>query len=75
MCRGKRSILKQVGHLSNPFKQRLECPMCSGHGVRSALDCSKCNGSGHTEENVAVRLRVPPGTTTGACLRLFLHVL
>jgi molecular chaperone DnaJ len=46
------------------------CPHCSGTGQVLKDACSKCNGSGRTEVEKFISVKIPPGVDTGNRLKV-----
>ncbi len=46
------------------------CPKCSGTGEVIETPCRECNGAGRNEQQRTLTVKVPPGVSTGARLRL-----
>lgn len=65
-CRGSGSVRTQQGF----FEQTRRCPDCHGAGRLSARDCGACDGTGVSEQDVPVEVRVPTGVASGARLKL-----
>jgi curved DNA-binding protein len=46
------------------------CPVCSGAGVQNRRPCPRCGGSGTVGRQREVQVRIPPGVSENAVVRL-----
>ncbi len=46
------------------------CPRCGGSGAGSVQSCGQCGGDGYSLRNHDIKITIPPGTDSGAKLRL-----
>jgi molecular chaperone DnaJ len=65
-CRGSGRAEQRTG----PMRISLTCPRCGGAGRLQGPPCTECNGSGTTPREDRVKVRIPPGVSDGATLRL-----
>lgn len=64
-CHGTGNVTQMAGAM----RFSLTCPRCHGTGqLRNA--CSACGGEGRTPSTETVEVRIPPGASTGARLRV-----
>jgi len=64
-CNGSGNVTQMVGAM----RFSLTCPRCGGSG-RAARACPACGGDGRVSVNETVDVRIPPGASTGARLRV-----
>ncbi|MFI5175432.1 MAG: molecular chaperone DnaJ [Terriglobia bacterium] len=64
-CKGTGTVNVMRGRTKIPST----CPRCGGTGKLSSV-CGMCHGSGHVEESVPIKVRIPPGVQTGTRLRV-----
>lgn len=65
-CRGAGNVVRREGLV--PIRET--CPACGGRGKVARIPCPSCSGSGVVERRDRVKVKVPPGVTTGTELRL-----
>lgn len=65
-CSGTGSLRVKQG----VFSIGKRCPNCAGQGRITADPCPSCQGSGHTERNATLKVRIPKGAQSGTALRL-----
>lgn len=65
-CGGRGSIAFGQGG----FAVNRPCPMCLGKGSVATQKCPKCHGAGDQRARRKLNISVPPGTDTGAKMRL-----
>ncbi len=65
-CNGHGNVRMQQGF----FSIQQTCPTCRGAGKQINDPCRNCQGTGRTEENKTLSVKVPPGVDTGDRIRL-----
>lgn len=65
-CRGIGQVRMQQGF----FSIQQTCPTCQGSGQQIDDPCGQCRGSGRTEEQKTLSVKVPAGVDTGDRIRL-----
>ncbi len=65
-CQGRGQIAFQQGM----FRVSRVCDLCSGEGSTIRERCTECRGAGRIESEQSIQVRVPPGVSDGARLRL-----
>ncbi len=65
-CAGRGVVIKGGGF----FHVQQTCPVCRGEGVVVRNPCRTCGGSGRTQTQRKLTLRIPRGVDTGTRLRL-----
>ncbi len=49
---------------------RNDCPFCAGKGYKPAARCPRCNGETRTVADETLKVKIPPGVSTGQKLKL-----
>jgi molecular chaperone DnaJ len=65
-CGGHGQVRMNQGFIS----VQQTCPTCHGRGTIISDPCNFCRGTGRTEENKTLSVKVPPGVDTGDRIRL-----
>lgn len=65
-CKGRGTISFGQGG----FAVNRPCPLCRGRGKVPSEKCKTCDGAGQVRSEKTVMITVPPGTETGAKVRL-----
>lgn len=65
-CLGSGQIRNQQGF----FSIQTSCPKCRGTGVVIDKPCTNCHGEKLATKNKTVKIKIPPGISDGATLRL-----
>lgn len=65
-CRGIGQVRMQQGF----FSIQQTCPTCQGSGQQIDDPCGQCRGSGRTEQEKTLSVKVPAGVDTGDRIRL-----
>jgi len=65
-CGGSGLLARHEG----PLRVTTPCSTCRGRRRVFSRPCSVCEGSGGRDERASLKIRVPPGVTTGQKLRL-----
>jgi molecular chaperone DnaJ len=65
-CRGT----GRVGTLRGSVTYRGTCPSCAGRGVAPGEACRSCGGSGVTQANARLQVKIPAGIADGGKVRL-----
>jgi molecular chaperone DnaJ len=55
------------------FQQITTCPRCQGRGEIVDKPCAKCRGSGHTDQDETLKVKIPQGVEEGMVLRISQH--
>jgi molecular chaperone DnaJ len=55
------------------FQQMTTCPVCRGAGTVIEKPCATCHGSGQTEKDESLKVRIPAGIDEGMALRVAGH--
>ncbi|MDA3863599.1 MAG: DnaJ domain-containing protein [Deltaproteobacteria bacterium] len=58
------------GLVEVPIKYSQKCPTCAGTGQSGGTMCSTCLGKGVHERKKNLKVKIPPGATTGKKIRL-----
>ncbi|MFK8139168.1 MAG: molecular chaperone DnaJ [Bdellovibrionales bacterium] len=65
-CGGHGQVVRTQGF----FSVSTTCPDCNGKGERITSPCKQCGGSGREMKNRTLKVKVPPGVSTGTRLRI-----
>ena len=65
-CGGSGQVAAQRGFFAFPQA----CPVCHGEGVDLSDPCTTCRGKGVREARHEVKVRIPPGISSGSRLRV-----
>jgi len=65
-CNGRGQVRVTQGF----FTMAQTCPRCRGYGEVIENPCVKCHGTGRTQQNRQVKVRIPPGVENGTTLRV-----
>jgi molecular chaperone DnaJ len=65
-CQGAGKVRSQQGF----FTVERACPSCRGAGQVIDKPCQGCNGSGRTQKEKALSVKIPPGVEEGTRIRL-----
>lgn len=65
-CQGAGKVRSQQGF----FTVERACPSCRGAGQVIDKPCQGCNGSGRTQKEKALSVKIPPGVEDGTRIRL-----
>jgi molecular chaperone DnaJ len=68
---GQRAVASRHGPLM--VRQAITCPQCRGRGLVIDRPCPACKASGRAVLEETVTIRIPPGISEGATLRLAGH--
>lgn len=64
----------QVEHVQQTFfgafRQVGVCPECQGEGKKPSKKCSQCGGTGRTEGEETIKVKIPAGIADGEAIRL-----
>jgi molecular chaperone DnaJ len=69
-CNGAGRIQSTTRNSFGMFVRVIPCPTCGGRGKIIDTPCPKCKGSGLTERERRITVKVPPGIDEGYQLRL-----
>ena len=64
-CGGQGRVISSRGF----FQVQQACPTCQGAGRMPEKRCRRCDGEGRTIRNKTVKVRIPPGISSGQKLR------
>jgi len=65
-CGGRGEVTRSQGF----FRISTTCPDCHGAGQIIAHPCTACKGFGRVEETRRIKVKIPPGVSTGMRLKL-----
>ena len=51
-------------------RRPVPCPECHGTGRQGRRACTRCSGTGHVEEREKLTVKIPPGVSDGARVRV-----
>jgi len=51
-------------------RRPVPCPECHGTGRQGRRACTRCSGTGHVEEQEKLTVKIPPGVSDGARVRV-----
>ncbi|GAV75441.1 DnaJ domain-containing protein/DnaJ_CXXCXGXG domain-containing protein/DnaJ_C domain-containing protein [Cephalotus follicularis] len=69
-CGGRGQVMRTEQTPFGLFSQVSVCPNCAGDGEVIAEYCRKCSGEGRMRIKKNIKLKVPPGVSTGSILRV-----
>ncbi|XP_050232713.1 uncharacterized protein LOC126681256 [Mercurialis annua] len=69
-CGGRGQVMRTEQTPFGMFSQVSVCPTCSGEGEVISEYCRKCSGEGRTRIRKNIKVKVPPGVSTGSILRV-----
>ncbi|XP_065867528.1 uncharacterized protein [Euphorbia lathyris] len=69
-CGGRGQVMRTEQTPFGLFSQVSVCPSCGGDGEVISDFCRKCSGEGRNRVRKSIKVRVPPGVTTGSILRV-----
>lgn len=69
-CRGQGKVRRQVSSFMGQFVQVGDCPDCEGRGERFRNVCRECSGEGRTRVQRTLKVRIPPGVSSGMVVPL-----
>ncbi|MFO7675423.1 MAG: molecular chaperone DnaJ [bacterium] len=64
-CGGRGQVRQQTSSIFGQFVQVADCPACSGAGRRFKEQCRDCRGDGRTRRRRTLKVRIPPGVSSG----------
>ncbi|MBW7904611.1 MAG: molecular chaperone DnaJ [Phycisphaerae bacterium] len=69
-CGGYKVVERQASVGFFVSRTVVECPTCRGRGFLAGQDCDACAGSGRSEKQRTVTVKVPPGVHEGQSIRV-----
>ncbi|CAN0878321.1 Chaperone protein DnaJ [Linum grandiflorum] len=69
-CGGRGQVMRTEQTPFGLFSQVSVCPNCGGDGEVISEYCRKCSGEGRLRTKKNIKVKVPPGVTTGSILRV-----
>lgn len=69
-CGGRGQVMRTEQTPFGLFSQVSVCPNCGGDGEVISEYCRKCNGEGRIRVNKNIKVKVPPGVSSGSILRV-----
>ncbi|KAB2612780.1 dnaJ-like protein 1 [Pyrus ussuriensis x Pyrus communis] len=69
-CGGRGQVMRTEQTPFGLFSQVSICPNCSGDGEVISEYCRKCSGEGRVRAKKSIKVKVPPGVSTGSILRV-----
>ncbi|KAM6585963.1 hypothetical protein CsatB_012965 [Cannabis sativa] len=69
-CGGRGQVMRTEQTPFGMFSQVSVCPTCSGDGEVISEYCRKCSGEGRIREKKNIKVKIPPGVSTGSILRV-----
>ncbi|KAB2611459.1 dnaJ-like protein subfamily A member 2 [Pyrus ussuriensis x Pyrus communis] len=69
-CGGRGQVMRTEQTPFGLFSQVSVCPNCSGDGEVISEYCRKCSGEGRVRVKKSIKVKVPPGVSTGSILRV-----
>ncbi len=64
-CNGAGKVRRAQRTLFGSFEQISECPTCRGIGTRVEKECTRCNGSGASNNRRKISIDIPAGVDDG----------
>lgn len=68
-CNGRGQVVQAQRTMLGTMQMAQTCPTCSGFGEVPEKECSKCKGSGRTEKQTELKVKIPAGIPDGVNLR------
>jgi molecular chaperone DnaJ len=69
-CKGSGQATQEDRRRGGFFSFSTPCPTCGGSGRRVGKPCAACGGSGLTVREKKISVKIPPGISDGAVLRI-----
>ncbi|KAG4947853.1 hypothetical protein JHK86_041092 [Glycine max] len=69
-CGGRGQVMRTEQTPFGLFSQVSVCPNCGGDGEVISEYCRKCNGEGRIRVKKNIKVKVPPGVSSGSILRV-----
>jgi molecular chaperone DnaJ len=69
-CQGSGEVRRAQRSFFGQFVSVAPCPTCGGEGTVISSPCKKCRGEGRVRADRNVRVRIPPGVSTGQYMTL-----
>ncbi|KAL2332478.1 hypothetical protein Fmac_020059 [Flemingia macrophylla] len=69
-CGGRGQVMRTEQTPFGLFSQVSVCPNCGGDGEVISEYCRKCNGEGRMRVKKNIKVKVPPGVSSGSILRV-----
>ncbi|GAB2293634.1 hypothetical protein Dimus_027847 [Dionaea muscipula] len=69
-CGGRGQVMRTEQTPFGLFSQVSVCPTCRGSGEAISDYCGKCGGEGRVRVRKDIKLKVPPGVSSGSILRV-----
>ncbi|CAN1285671.1 Chaperone protein DnaJ [Linum perenne] len=69
-CGGRGQVMRTEQTPFGLFSQVSVCPNCGGDGEVISEYCRKCSGEGRLRTKKNIKVKVPPGVTSGSILRV-----
>ncbi|KAF7843251.1 Chaperone protein dnaJ [Senna tora] len=69
-CGGRGQVMRTEQTPFGMFSQVSVCPNCGGDGEVISEYCSKCGGKGRLRVKKKIKVKVPPGVSSGSILRV-----
>ncbi|OMO54366.1 hypothetical protein CCACVL1_27844 [Corchorus capsularis] len=69
-CGGRGQVMRTEQTPFGLFSQVSVCPNCGGDGEVISEYCRKCSGKGRVRVKKNIKVKVPPGVSTGSILRV-----
>lgn len=69
-CGGRGQVMRTEQTPFGLFSQVSICPTCGGDGEVISEYCRKCSGEGRVRVKKNIKVKVPPGVSTGSILRV-----
>lgn len=69
-CGGRGSVSRVQRTIFGNMQVQMTCEDCQGEGKSYAQKCSKCSGSGVSQENISLKVKIPAGINNNETIRL-----
>lgn len=69
-CGGSGRVTKIKRTILGNMQVQMTCERCGGEGETFEKSCTKCSGSGVSQENVNLKIKIPSGIDDGETIRL-----
>ncbi|KAJ1393476.1 HSP40/DnaJ peptide-binding [Sesbania bispinosa] len=69
-CGGRGQVMRTEQTPFGMFSQVSVCPTCGGDGEVISEYCRKCNGEGRIRVKKNIKVKIPPGVSSGSILRV-----